>query len=410
MDRDVEPGARKMIASVRRAVWFLGAGQCVYWGTLYYGFSVLLVPMASEFHSSRPVIAGAFSLALLVMALVSPQIGRWVDRGRAAWVMRVGACVAVAAVVAASQITGVYSLYVVWAVMGAGMAALFYEPVFGLVIRNVSAGDDRLRALASVTVLGGLASTIFLPAMAFTLRHLGWRGTELVIAALILVASWSMQRYVLPAFPPHAAAQGGAAIATAHAHVSRPATFAVLAIVFVSSMTCTLSLTTLFIPIAVERGHSATTAAAVLAALGVMQLPGRVWLLRGGRSSSIRGLLALQLVLQGLGMMLVAWDGWLGVTAVGVACYGAGAGLHTLNRPWAVQSIYGVSDAGRVNGIMARYEGFARAGGPVIAALLYEHASARSLFGGLSLALLAMVPIAWIAIAPRSDAPTCERG
>ena len=49
----------------------------------------------------------------------------------------------------------------------------------------------------------------------------------------------------------------------AHVHVPRPATFVVLVIVFVSSMACTLSLTTLFIPVVVERGHSATTAASV---------------------------------------------------------------------------------------------------------------------------------------------------
>lgn len=46
-------------------------------GMLYYGFSVLLLPMVSELHSSRAVVAGAFSLGLLVMALAAPQIGRW---------------------------------------------------------------------------------------------------------------------------------------------------------------------------------------------------------------------------------------------------------------------------------------------------------------------------------------------
>jgi MFS-type transporter involved in bile tolerance (Atg22 family) len=72
---------------LRRAIWLLGAGQCVYWGMLYYGFSVLLVPMVDEFHSTRVVVAGAFSVGLLVMALVAPQIGRWVDRDHVPRVM-----------------------------------------------------------------------------------------------------------------------------------------------------------------------------------------------------------------------------------------------------------------------------------------------------------------------------------
>src|SRR4051812_21380848 len=118
-----------MTPAIRRAIWLLGAGQCVYWGTLYYGFSVLLEPMAHELQTSRARVAGAFSVGLLVMALAAPQIGRWVDRDHAARVMRAGAGLAVVGLLAASQVTQVYQLYVVWVVLGLAMAALFYEPV-----------------------------------------------------------------------------------------------------------------------------------------------------------------------------------------------------------------------------------------------------------------------------------------
>jgi hypothetical protein len=114
----------------------------------------------------------------------------------------------------------------------------------------------------------------------------------------------------------------------------------------------------------------------------------------------------MQLALQMLGMALVAVNGWIGLTALGVACFGGGAGLHTLARPWAIQSIYGVADAGRVNGVMARYEGFARAGSPVAVALLYERAGAVSVFGGLSAALLVMAPVLWTFMAGRRQAST----
>jgi MFS-type transporter involved in bile tolerance (Atg22 family) len=67
-----------------------------------------------EFHSSHPVVAGAFSVGLLVMALAAPQVGRWVDRDHAPRVMHVGAWIAIAAVAAASQVPDVLGLYVVW--------------------------------------------------------------------------------------------------------------------------------------------------------------------------------------------------------------------------------------------------------------------------------------------------------
>lgn len=391
-----------MTPALRRAIWLLGAGQCVYWGMIYYGFSVLLVPMVEDLHATRTIVAGAFSVGLLVMALVAPPIGRWVDRDHAPRVMRVGAWIAVAGTLAASQVPGVVSLYVVWAILGLAMASLFYEPALGLVIRTVKVDGDRLRALASVTVVAGLASTIFLPIMAFTVNRIGWRSTEIAIAVVVVVASASLQRYVLPHFRAEPAQASVAVAGAPPVRVRHPAAFAVLAVVFVLSMLGGMALTTILIPVVVERGHSPTLAATVLAALGVMQLPGRIWMLRGGRTSSIRGLLALQLGLQTLGMVLVAVNGWIGVTALGVACFGGGSGLHTLARPWALQSIYGVSHAGRVNGVMARYEGFARAGGPVLVALLHERVGAVSVFGGLGAALLLMAPISWAVLAARS--------
>lgn len=394
-----------MTPALRRAIWLLGAGQCVYWGMLYYGFSVLLVPMVEELHATRPIIAGAFSVGLLVMAMVAPQIGRWVDRDQAPRVMRFGAWIAVAGTLAASQVPGVVSLYGVWALLGLAMASLFYEPALGLVIRTVKVDGERLRALASVTVVAGLASTIFLPIMAFTVKRIGWRSTEIAIAVVVVVTSASLQRHVLPHFRPEPAQDPIAVAGAPPARVRRPAAFAVLAVVFVLSMLGGMALTTILIPVVVERGHSPTIAATVLAALGVMQLPGRIWMLRGGRTSSIRGLLTLQLGLQTIGMVLVAVNGWIGVTALGVACFGGGSGLHTLARPWALQSIYGVSDAGRVNGVMARYEGFARAGGPVLIALLHDQVGAASVFGGLAAALLLMAPISWAVLAARSTSP-----
>jgi len=394
-----------MTPAIRRAIWFLGAGQCVYWGMLYYGFSVLLEPMAHELRTSRAIVAGAFSLGLLVMALAAPQIGRWVDRDHAPWVMRIGAWIAIAGLVAGSRVTNIYELYAVWAVLGLAMASLFYEPVFGLVIRTVTNDSARLRALASVTVVAGLASTIFLPVMAFLLKQLSWRTMELVVGGTFVVTSWILQRFVLPVMRPQLTEPPRtSAVAAPSARPRHPVTFAVLAITFVLSMLGSMSLTTLLIPVLVDRGHSATAGATVLAALGVMQLPGRIWLLRGGRASSIRGLLALQLALQTIGLVLVAVGGWVGITAAGVACFGTGSGLHTLARPWALQSIYGVTAAGRANGVMARYEGFARAAGPVLVAALYRTGGAIGIFGGLALALATMAPITWLLVL-RSRAP-----
>lgn len=79
----------------RHAVWLLGLCQCVLWGVLYYGFSVLLVPIAADSHVPRITLAAAFSSGLAAMALLAPTVGRWLDAGHFACVARARCAVSI---------------------------------------------------------------------------------------------------------------------------------------------------------------------------------------------------------------------------------------------------------------------------------------------------------------------------
>ncbi len=54
----------------------------------------------------------------------------------------------------------------------------------------------------------------------------------------------------------------------------------------------------------------------------------------------------------------------------GVTLFAAGSGLATLARPYLVSVFYGADRAGQMNGMFARWQQLARAGGPVSAAAL----------------------------------------
>lgn len=73
-----------------RAIWAIGCGQLVNWGVLYYAFGVLLVPLEQSFDAPRWLVAGAFSLGLLVSAIAAPTVGRVADRGQGPALMRAG--------------------------------------------------------------------------------------------------------------------------------------------------------------------------------------------------------------------------------------------------------------------------------------------------------------------------------
>lgn len=376
---------------MRRAVWLLGVCQCVFWGVLYYAFSVLLVPIEIELHLSRSWVAGAFSLGLLTMALVAPGVGRALDRGQGPLLTRLGALSAVAGLLLASQATTAIALYAAWLLLGMAMAVLLYEPAFALVIRAVTEHGHRLRALAAVTVMGGLASTIFLPLIAAVVDRWGWRTAELGCAVAVLLATWAMERFVLPALP---AAGNEVKLSSLVRGGRRTARFASLAVVFVSGTLASMAMTTLLIPLLLTRGASTTAAATVLAMLGVMQLPGRIWLLREGKQPSLPALASMPLLLQACGLIAIAIAPALWIAVIGVAIFGLGAGLQTLARPWLVQQIYGVSDAGHWNGRLARVQGLARAAGPIATAGIAAWSGTGTVLLGLDVVLFAVVPLA----------------
>jgi len=375
---------------MRRAIWLLGLCQCVLWGVLYYSFSVLLVPMESALGLSRTAVAGAFSIGLGAMALAAPWIGRWLDAGHAARLTRVGISLALLGLLVVASAQGPLTLYLGWLSVGIAMAALLYEPAFVLVIRAVSDEGHRLRALAAVTVLGGLASTIFLPLLSMLIERWDWREAVLACAAAVVLVAWLMERHVIPRLP---AAQAAPPKKNAR-RAPWPPHMAKLVAIFASGTLASMALTTLLIPLLIERGASASIAALVLAALGIAQLPGRIWLLRGRGQIPASAMKVIPIALQVLGLVDVVATRSPVLVAAGVAVFGLGAGLQTLARPWLVQTLYGAADAGRWNGEVARMQGFVRAAGPVSAsAIAWQGGSALALSIAAGLVLLTL-PIA----------------
>lgn len=333
------------------------------WGVLYYSFPVLLVPIGKELGLSRAEVAGAFSVGLGAMALAAPVIGRWLDAGHAATLTRAGIGLALGGLLLVASAHGVLMLYVGWLGIGLAMAMLLYEPAFALVIRAVPDEGQRVRALAAVTVLGGLASTVFLPLLSVLIERWSWRAAVLACAAAVLVAAWIMETHVVPRL-----AHAKASERTSKRASAWPPHLAKVIAIFASGTIASMALTTLLIPLLTDRGIAPSLAALTLAALGLAQLPGRAWLLRGHARMSATPLRTLPIVLQSAGLLgvVIAQPPW--AVAASVALFGLGAGLQTLARPWLVQQLYGASDAGRWNGEVARVQGIARAAGPVAAA------------------------------------------
>jgi MFS family permease len=265
-----------------RAVVALGIGQCVNWGVLYYAFAVLVLPLERELGVATWVVTGAFSLALLMSAALAPAIGRWGDRDRGALVMQAGGVIAAALLAASTFMPGVLTMYVVWAGLGLCMAATLYEPAFAIVGRAHDDPARRRRALAAVTLFGGLASTVFLPLTALLVAAAGWRGAVLVLAALLVVSTSITRAFVfrhLPAAAPTPVA--GHSAPRVPDGSTCPARFLLIAAMFALTSLASAAFATNLVPALGERGVSPATAATLGGLIGVMQLPGRALLMNG---------------------------------------------------------------------------------------------------------------------------------
>ena len=372
-----------------RAILALGIGQLVNWGVLYYAFGVLMVPLEHDLGVGRSVVAGAFSLALLMSAVAAPLVGRSSDKGHGPLLIQAGGFLAAALLAASSLVPNVTTLYVAWAGLGVCMAATLYEPAFAVVGRSFDDMNDRLKALATVTVLGGLASSAFLPLTALLSDAWGWRVTVAALAGVVFLATAFTSLIALrsvPSFP------------RLSPDPVRPATAIVLpgfrSIVAVFSMTSLASaaFTTTLVPAFVDRDFSLQTAAMLGGILGFMQLPGRLVLMTGRLAATPGSLLVASLVLQAFGLFVLAAARSVLPAAAGVGLMATGAGLTTLIRPYLVQRVFGIAQAGHLNGIVARSQQVARAAAPVLTVGLASVIGYGTVFGLLAvmLALLAV--------------------
>jgi MFS family permease len=356
--------------------WIVVATLCVTetvsWGIIYYGFPVFLQAMERDLAVSRVAVTGALSLALAVLALASLPVGRWIDRHGARALMTTGSCLASVLVFAWSRVHSVGALYAVWIAMGVAMAMVLYQPAFAAVVQWFP--RRRERALLTITLAAGFASTIFMPLEAWLLAWIGWRAALTILAIFLAAVTIPAHALILRAPAGLGRAPEG------DGHVSTDATlgtalrhgvFWILALAFALGSFTVTSVNVHMIPYLGQHGYSTRFAASVVGWIGGMQVPGRLlfvpitaWLGAAWVTGSL-------FFTEAAAMALLA-AGALGAGLIPmILLYGASAGMLTLAQATVVADVWGRRHYGSISGAMAIPTNLARALGPVGAALLY---------------------------------------
>ena len=149
-------------------------------------FSLFFPPIIAEFGWERGVTAGAFSFGFVVSGIVSPLIGRLMDRFGPRAVMELGVALMGAGLLLAPLTTQPWHLYLTIGVLvGAGSVCLGYSgqslflPSWFVRRRGLAIG----LAFAGV----GIGSVSLLPWVQVMIEQTGWRAACMAMGMVVLI-------------------------------------------------------------------------------------------------------------------------------------------------------------------------------------------------------------------------------
>jgi MFS family permease len=376
----------------------LALGQLVAWGTFYYAFAVLMHPMGAELGWSSAEMNGALSCGLGTTGLLSYGIGRWIDRQGGRGLMVLGALLGSVLFVLWSQVSELWQLYVIWIGIGAASAMVLYDPVFAVVARVVP--SDYRRAITAITLLGGLASTVFIPLTNELVLTLGWRHALIALALIELPLCAGIPWVLLPPREAEATPRASLAPRTGAAGASRVLREPVFWLLMTSYVCYAFFYTALLfnlIPMLRGGGFTTETAIAVYACIGPAQVVGRIAMLTMERlfTVMIAGLAGTLLPVLAMLILFVSDPGSPLVFAFAIA-FGAGLGIKTVVQATAAPEFLDHSGYGALQGTILMPVYAAQAASPFAAAMISQ---LNGGFRPLQVILLLCVTISAVAFA-----------
>ncbi len=345
-------GVGTLRRSPRRALVALCITQITSWGVLYYAFPVALASITQDTGWSPTATTAAFSAGLIVSALAGIPIGRRLDRSGPRRVMTGGSLLAVPATVGIA-LAPTYAWFVVaWLVAGVAMAAVFYQAAFAALTRWY--GDRRVQAITAVTLVAGLASTVFAPVTHALLEHLGWRTTYLVLAAVLAVVTVPLHALALtPPWTPageHPAPHRGRRLPVE----ARTPGFVLLSAALTLTAFGMYAASLTLIPLLTARGLSAGLAATTLGLLGAGQLLGRVgYAPLTARTTPAGRTVAIVAASAGAIALLAALTGPPALLVAAAVVAGAVRGAGTLLQATVVADRWGTARYGTLSGLFS---------------------------------------------------------
>lgn len=376
-----------------RVVAALGTAQTLSWASSYYLPAVLAGPMARDLGVDRPFVFAAFSLALIVSALMGPWSGRQIDRhgGRPVLMATNGLFALGLAGLGLAQ--GPVSLMLAWALIGVAMGCGLYEAAFATLVRLY--GTDSRNSITGITLIAGFASTVGWPLSAWLESRYGWRHACFTWAALHLLLGLPLNAWVRgPAAATSSTAAGSPSPAAPAVTAPPPAppryASAVVAYVFAATWFTSTAMASHLPAMLQAAGATLAVAVGVGALVGPAQVAGR--LLEFGFLRRVHPLVSTRLatLTHPLGVLALLGAGPALAPAFALL-HGGGNGILTIAKGTLPLALFGPQGYGQRQGWLMLPSRVSQAFAPLLFGVALQAWGAQALWltAGLGLSACA---------------------
>jgi predicted MFS family arabinose efflux permease len=379
----------------RVVITALGVVQILAWGTSFYIPAVFAEPIVKNTGWSLGIVVGGTSMGLLVAGLISPQVGRIIDRRGGRPVLMTSSLFYAAGLAGIGLAPSLPIYLFAWVLLGVGMGTGLYDAVFAVLGRMYGAAARG--PITNLTLFGGFASTVCWPLSAFMIEHVGWRAACLIYAGLHLAVSLPLQMAVVRAAPAARSepAQTAGASATDEAPIVHEGLMFVLVALILALAAGVGSIIVVHLLAFLQtRGVDYIAAVALGTLFGPAQVGARmVERLFGSRYHPIWTMIA-SCALMAIGLvLLLARFPWLALT---ILLYGAGFGVSWVARGTLPLALFGPKRFPVLMGRLAFPTLILLALAPSLGALLIESLGANTTIGILTIIALINLVLAGI--------------
>ncbi len=341
-----------------------------------YTFSLFLDPLHAAFGWKREAMGGAFALAAITVALVSPLIGILLDRFPPRRIILPGILVFATGLATLSRLTpNIVQFYATFFVIGlvANTTAQFAYT------RTILTWFTAHRGIALALLLtgSGVGSILIPPITQWMILHHGWRSGFLLLG-VIATLGFPLTALLVRNRPE-------AAIVRSEHHVSsgmtvpaalRTSAFWLLAFITILSAFSENGLVTNLASVLTQHGVLATTAALALSVRGGAGIIGRLGVGFAIDRVSPERIQSLVLALVAVGMLILAFASSAWSALLGAALLGIGLGSEADVGPYLLARYFGRKHFSVLYGLTWTAYAIGGATGPLWIGHLYDRAGA----------------------------------